>query len=122
MPQHTHLFRSVLVALAFVCAALPASSYAVGGAPAPTAALSTVGTAATAGTKMYLPIVNSLPPCQPAYSPNSPWNTPIGARPAYDPLSSTYVAGISGVFGSDPTQYTYPVYEVSALVAACSVM
>jgi hypothetical protein len=114
MLQYTHLFRSVLVALAFVCAALPASSYAVGGAPAPTAALSTVGTAATAGTKMYLPIVNSLPPCQPAYSPNSPWNTPIGARPAYDPLSSTYVAGISGVFGSDPTQYTYPVYEVSA--------
>lgn len=114
MPQHTHLFRSALVLLVLICAALPASSYALDHNPTPTATPAAKVTAAGVGAQIYLPFVKSPPPCQPAYAPNSPWNTPIGSRPAYDPLSSTYVAGISGVFGSDPTQYTYPVYEVSS--------
>src|SRR3954454_21303275 len=45
-------------------------------------------------------------PCPRPYSPSSPWNTPIGhnARHA-DGLP------VPGPLTSDPTQFTYPVYE-----------
>lgn len=55
----------------------------------------------------------ALHSCQRPYSDRSPWNTPIGPRPAYDPRSAEMVARIDGPLTSDPTQYTYPVYEVS---------
>jgi hypothetical protein len=48
------------------------------------------------------------------YAASSPWNTPIGGAPAYDPLSAVHVAAIDGSLSSDPDQYTYPVYEVGA--------
>ena len=66
---------------------------------------------AAANPRLYIPLIKA-PPCPRLYSANSPWNTPIGSNAEYDPLSSTYVAGFGGIFGSDPTQYTYPVYEV----------
>lgn len=48
------------------------------------------------------------------YSNTSPWNTPISSIPTYDPKSTEYITALSGYFGSDPTQYTFPVYEVSS--------
>lgn len=53
------------------------------------------------------------------YSDASAWNTPIGPDPAVDPRSAAFVDGIlegADVVGitSDPTQYTYPVYEADA--------
>ncbi len=50
------------------------------------------------------------------YSPDSPWNLEIGPNPAYDPDSGQYMAqmAVSGHFGSDPTQFTMPVYLVDA--------
>jgi hypothetical protein len=68
---------------------------------------------AAPNARLYLPLIK-VPPCTLLYSANSPWNTPISSKAEYDPLSSTYVAGFSGIFGSDPTQYTYPVYEVDS--------
>jgi hypothetical protein len=51
--------------------------------------------------------------CKRPYSSRSPWNTPIGRRPAYHPQSDYHVAALDGELTSDPTQYTYPVYEVT---------
>jgi hypothetical protein len=48
------------------------------------------------------------------YSPDSPWNTPIGPNPALNPLSAQAVGLIGGPITSDPGQYTYPVYFVDA--------
>lgn len=53
------------------------------------------------------------------YLPESAWNTPIPDSPEVDPRSDLLVASIGesgngGVITSDPTQFTYPVYEVSA--------
>lgn len=47
--------------------------------------------------------------CPRPYSARSPWNTPIprGARHAYG-------LPVPGPLTSDPTQYTYPVYQVGA--------
>jgi hypothetical protein len=50
------------------------------------------------------------------YADSSAWNTPISASPQVDPQSREFVAGIAktadrGFITSDPTQYTYPVYE-----------
>jgi hemolysin type calcium-binding protein len=53
-------------------------------------------------------------PCRRPYTPGSPWNTPIGPNPAYHPRSRFHIGGLEGELTSDPTQYTYPVYEVSA--------
>lgn len=50
--------------------------------------------------------------CTPAYSATSPWNTPVGASPDVDPRSRALVGALTGKLTSDPTQYTYPVYEV----------
>jgi hypothetical protein len=51
--------------------------------------------------------------CARPYADSSPWNVPIGPNPNYDSRSSTYVANLGERLSSDPTQYTYPVYEVS---------
>src|SRR4051794_29531818 len=46
--------------------------------------------------------------CPRPYSSSSPWNTPIGDNTLYaDGLP------IAGPLPSDPTQFTYPVYEAS---------
>jgi hypothetical protein len=55
--------------------------------------------------------------CTPPYSVTSPWNTPIGANPDVDPQGVTLL----GTLTSDPTQYTYPVYEVDAAATPASV-
>lgn len=50
--------------------------------------------------------------CDRPYADSSPWNVAIG-RPAYDTRSATYVRNLGDRLSSDPTQYTYPVYEVA---------
>lgn len=54
--------------------------------------------------------------CEPPYSPDSPWNTPIGAAPEVGLIGDEL--GLEGQrdrkLTSDPTQYTYPVYYASA--------
>lgn len=54
--------------------------------------------------------------CRRPYTDSSPWNTPIGPDPDYHPDSDAYIAELAeaGKLTSDPTQYTTPVYEVSA--------
>jgi 3-phytase len=52
--------------------------------------------------------------CPRPYAGSSPWNTPIGATPAYDPDSDLHVSALAGRLSSDPTQYTYPVYYVTS--------
>ncbi len=53
------------------------------------------------------------------YTAGSVWNTPIGASPEIDArsaelLDSIRIGPTRGAITSDPTQYTYPVYEVDA--------
>lgn len=52
--------------------------------------------------------------CRPPYTSNSPWNTPIGRDPRYDARSATLRAGLGERITSDPTQYTFPIYETSS--------
>jgi hypothetical protein len=52
--------------------------------------------------------------CSSPYSSSSPWNTPIGPDPVYDRDSEMLVAGLGERLTSDPTQFTYPVYQVNA--------
>ena len=52
--------------------------------------------------------------CRRPYSANSPWNVPIPSRPRYHPQSRAIAANLDNALTSDPTQYTYPVYEVGA--------
>ena len=53
--------------------------------------------------------------CARPYGEQSPWNRPIGAHPAYQPASAAHIRVIARrPLTSDPTQYTYPVYEVPA--------
>ena len=59
--------------------------------------------------------------CTRPYSDTSPWNTPVPANAGVDPASETRVRAIDGPLSSDPTQYTYPVYEVSASTPRASV-
>jgi hypothetical protein len=59
--------------------------------------------------------------CARPYDRTSPWNTPIGRSPRYDPRSETYVAALEGTLTSDPTQYTFPVYEVSRATPGATV-
>jgi hypothetical protein len=48
------------------------------------------------------------------YTAHSPWNTPIGPNPQYDPYSTEMIATIGmdsdGRITSDPDQYSYPIY------------
>lgn len=50
--------------------------------------------------------------CTPPYSPDSPWNTPVGTAPEVGLVGPEL--GLGGPSGrqltSDPSQYTYPVY------------
>jgi hypothetical protein len=62
----------------------------------------------------YLPLVVGSEGCIRPYSAASPWNTPIGPQPSYDPQSSIFIAAFAGTLASDPTQYTMPVYTVDA--------
>ncbi len=47
------------------------------------------------------------------YANDSPWNIKIGNTPEYETISEIIVSSFSGVFGSDPNQYTLPVYIVT---------
>jgi len=47
------------------------------------------------------------------YANNSPWNITIGNNPEYEAVSEIIISSFSGVFGSDPNQYTLPVYIVT---------
>jgi RTX calcium-binding nonapeptide repeat (4 copies) len=51
--------------------------------------------------------------CRAPYRASSPWNTPIGPSPAYGSPNAIRNAAI-GTLSSDPTQYTFPVYEVDS--------
>jgi len=51
--------------------------------------------------------------CKRPYADSSPWNRPIGTKPAYDPRSARFVRRMRAPLTSDPTQYTYPVYSVA---------
>jgi len=59
--------------------------------------------------------------CTRPYAATGPWNIPIGRPPRVHPRSSHFVASLQGVLTSDPTQYTYPVYEVSRTTTARAV-
>ena len=50
--------------------------------------------------------------CSRPYADTSPWNTPIPTSAQYMPDGADRVRTIDGLLTSDPTQYTYPVYEV----------
>ena len=52
------------------------------------------------------------PDCTRPYAADSPWNTPIGAVPAYDAQSEFYLTSIQGTLSSNPEEYTFPVYEI----------
>ena len=51
--------------------------------------------------------------CARPYLPRSPWNTPISGSATTHPDSARLVSELEGQLTSDPTQYTYPVYDVS---------
>ncbi len=60
--------------------------------------------------------------CGPPYSSDSPWNTPISSSPAIDPNSQQYVNYLTmnsddSLLTSDPTQYSYPVFNVDGTTA-----
>jgi hypothetical protein len=63
---------------------------------------------------VFVPIAQAQA-CERPYADDSPWNTPVPADVEIDPRSATRMAAIVGPLSSDPTQYTYPVYYVSAL-------
>lgn len=51
--------------------------------------------------------------CVRPYSDTSPWNTPIRVNPVIHRDSDAFISVLTGFFGSDPNQYTYPVYFVT---------
>jgi hypothetical protein len=50
--------------------------------------------------------------CPRPYSSTSPWNAEIGQSPEVLQRDTRRLAQIEGPLTSDPTQYTYPVYDV----------
>ena len=52
--------------------------------------------------------------CGRPYQSSSAWNTPIAPSVVYDGNSDRYVAALGDRLTSDPTQFTYPVYEITA--------
>jgi hypothetical protein len=66
-----------------------------------------------AGGGSYTAPAASREGCPRPYARSSPWNTPVGRRPTYAPDGRRRVAAIGGELTSDPTQYTYPVYDVT---------
>jgi hypothetical protein len=79
---------------------------------APTSTAIAPTATAVAPTATPAPSAN-LTGCQRPYADSSPWNTKIGTSPAYDPQSAYHISALAGTFGSDPTQYTFPVYNVT---------
>lgn len=79
--------------------------------PLPLAALA-IASAMLAGCGAHVAGVGGAQPgrgvCARPYADDSPWNRPIGEHARGRP------AGLTQALSSDPTQYTYPVYEVSA--------
>ncbi|MDP9259799.1 MAG: hypothetical protein M3Q31_25065 [Actinomycetota bacterium] len=55
--------------------------------------------------------------CRRPYAASGPWNTPIPADAKTDPSKTLP----PGVLTSDPTQYTYPVYDAPAATPAVTV-
>src|SRR5215218_9645877 len=51
--------------------------------------------------------------CTRPYAPSSPWNLRIPADAPYEARTASDEAGLGERLSSDPTQYTYPVYEVA---------
>jgi hypothetical protein len=86
-----------------------------------------VGMVALVGTLVLrssdLPVVTASAPrdahlgCQRPYAATGPWNTPIAADARPDRSRSLP----PGILTSDPTQYTYPVYDASATTPAVTV-
>jgi hypothetical protein len=94
-----------------------------GTATQPTATVATTPQPTTTAATTPQPTATPTTVTQPApsqsgcvrpYASTSPWNTPIGSSPIYDAQSSYHITALAGTFGSDPTQYTMPVYEVSS--------
>jgi hypothetical protein len=58
--------------------------------------------------------IPSPPPtaCQRPYAASSPWNVPVRADAVVHRDSAFYVSSLTPTLTSDPTQYTYPVYNV----------
>jgi hypothetical protein len=52
--------------------------------------------------------------CPRPYAASSPWNEKLGSSPAVVESARPAVQAIDGPLTSDPTQYTYPVYEVDS--------
>ena len=50
--------------------------------------------------------------CARPYSAGSPWNRPLPRNPRYHRQTRAITANLDRRLTSDPTQYTYPVYEV----------
>ena len=50
------------------------------------------------------------------YAPTSAWNTPVGPSPQVHPDNAALMARLATKppLTSDPTQYTFPIYEISA--------
>ena len=82
-------------------------------ATAPTATVAVPTATAVGATAIPAPTANPTG-CQRPYADNSPWNTKIGASPTYATTSAYNITALGGTFGSDPTQYTMPVYEVNS--------
>ncbi|WP_051261683.1 hypothetical protein [Desulfovibrio inopinatus] len=51
--------------------------------------------------------------CLRPYTDDSPWNLPIGPDPVIDPQSDHFIRQFDGIFGCNPSAYTYPVYSVT---------
>jgi len=101
-----------LVAL-LLGSALPRRSHAAD-PDTPTASVASAAIADDA-KPIYLPVAfKSSSTCARVYSAASPWNTKIASSPAYDPQSDYYITGLTDLFGVDPTQYAFPVYEVTS--------
>ena len=72
-----------------------------------------VGVAGAIGAGSPSPAVASHDGCARPYASTGPWNTPVGGA-RLDPHSAHHIGALAGTLSSDPTQYTYPVYGVSA--------
>jgi hypothetical protein len=92
--------------------ATPVSPTSAPSAPTATAVAPTA--TAVAPTATAAPPPPTQAGCQRPYADSSPWNTKIASSTAYAAKSDYNITALSGTFGSDPTQYTMPVYEVTS--------
>jgi hemolysin type calcium-binding protein len=95
-PIRFHARGGVLLCVALAAALVAGTAVAIAGAG---------GGSARSG-------IAAATSCERPYSSESPWNTRIGPAPPYHPRSDFHVSALEGELSSDPTQYTYPVYEV----------